>query len=650
MDLRAVRSILTFFIASLLLVGLFDLVAYTGVHDYSHHYDLNYLQDHNEHILLTIDKERPIAEQLSRLTKPHAADKHHVVILNEGGEIVSGNINKGVPTVPSHLVLESLQGKTTVTNETYLGEKEYLWAANRIPDTPYILLTTLVDPLDESAAKAFYNYIGIPLTITAFFGIWISLWAGVALLKKLQRHQQIARHKASFDQVTKLPNSTTLLHTVKQTLENNPGEHALCIISLERFREINDSLGHDDGDEVLRQVGARLKAASRVTDTVARFGGKKFAIFLPNSNINAIDIVSQKLLSALDPAFEISDHRLYIRGIMGMAITPDHAEDAKSLIHKADIAIKQAQALSKDVAIYDPNNDNNNIERLDLANDLRNAIHDDCLELYYQPQLNLGNGQIAGVEALCRWIHPKKGFVPPDVFIEIAERTGLIKPLTEWVMETAIRQCAQWHKEGKALHVAINLSARSLHDEGLMDHIKKLVDKYRLAPNNIILEITETAMMLNPDNAKILLSRLSKFGLRISIDDFGTGYSSLGYLKQLPIEEIKIDRSFVMNMAQDDNDASIVKATVGLAHDLGLKVVAEGIEDNETLEHLKHLTCDLAQGYYISKPMPAADLDKILAQWDYPKIPVRTSTQETGSDKTGQTKDSNNFSPAYKHA
>jgi diguanylate cyclase (GGDEF)-like protein len=648
MDFGHLKTILAFLVTSILLVALFDVVAYTGVHDYSHYKDLIHLQEHNEHLLNTFDDGKPVEAQFARFTASHPNGNHQVAILDKQGNLVSGAPKNDLMGIPLNEIITALGDKAHLQQKTSLADKELLWVANRIPRTPYILLTTLTDSHDEITSQAFYDFVGLPLTITAFFGIWISLWTGVALLKRIQKHQQIARHKATYDNVTQLPNSTSLLKTIEETLKNNPGEHALCIISLQRFREINDSLGHDDGDEVLRQVGARLKAASRATDTVARFGGKKFAIFLANSNANAMDIVSQKLLSALDPAFEISSHRLYIRGTLGMAISPDHAKDAKTLIHKADMAIQQAQNLSKDVAIYDPDNDNNNAERLDLANDLRNAIHEDTLQLYYQPQLHLGSNKIVGAEALCRWIHPKQGFIPPDVFIEIAERTGLIKPLTEWVIKTAIKQCAVWHRAGKHLHVSINLSARSLHEDELIKYIEKSLNDYQLAPNHIILEITETAMMLNPDNAKVLLQRLNDFGLRISIDDFGTGYSSLSYLKQLPIEEIKIDRSFVMNMASDENDASIVKATVGLAHDLGLKVVAEGIEDDETLGRLQALTCDLAQGYHISRPQPANDFMMVLQQWDTPTPSAVADDSNTA--KNGDAKADNSFNPAFKPA
>jgi EAL domain-containing protein (putative c-di-GMP-specific phosphodiesterase class I) len=265
-----------------------------------------------------------------------------------------------------------------------------------------------------------------------------------------------------------------------------------------------------------------------------------------------------------------------------------------------------------DFAIYDISLDKDTTGRLRLTHDLRNAIHNEELQLYYQPQLNVRSGTINSVEALARWIHPEHGFIPPDTFIAIAEQTGLIQPLTDWVLRTAVEQCSRWLKMGIHITVSVNLSARNLHDENLGSQVSNLLNYWSIDPGQLCLEITETSMMNDPEHARKLLEGLDNLGVRISIDDFGTGYSSLAYLKQLPVDELKVDKSFVLNMSNDESDASIVRATVGLAHDLGLEVVAEGVEDQSAQDVLQALGCEFIQGYHIARPMPAADLTPML--------------------------------------
>jgi diguanylate cyclase (GGDEF)-like protein len=627
MNLRG-KLILGFIGASLCTLTLFGVVAYTSALDFSRQQEEALLHAEN---LRLIDLLGRGELALNRLLAPtsQSGDHNSLMVVNRQGQ----SLGRGQGTAVSRQIVNDridrgLDNAQHGSGFVDFNGTEYVWAADDIPGSPY----TLVNSYRRSGDLAvFARYIGLPLAIATLAAIWASLWGGMiiaSLFKKLHSHRSTLEHQSRHDPLTKLPNRAALVETIAGSIAGGSGggQLILCIIGLHRFKDINDSLGHSGGDELLNQVSARLRHVSRNTDMVARFGGNKFAVFLNHSDANSVDVISKKLLSALEPAFEVSGHYLYMRGTLGMALCPQHATDALTLVQKAEIAMYQAKDAARDFAVYSAAADTGSIEHLDLANDLRYAIEDDQLELYYQPQLDLRNGIITGVEALCRWTHPKYGFVPPDKFIDIAERTGLIKQLTEWVLKTAIKHCAHWHRTGREIQVSINLSARNLHDEDLVQQVAHLLDHWHVPPQHVALEITETAMMSDPNHARTLLKRLDALGVRISIDDFGTGYSSLGYLKQLPVDEIKIDRSFVLNMTNDENDASIVRATIGLAHDLGLEVVAEGIEDETTQNRLRDWGCDIAQGYHIGRPMPQENLMQLLRAQ-----PVVTAQQVTNT-------------------
>ena len=619
MSLRG-KLIIGFISASLCTVALFAMVAYTSALDFSRRQEMTLLHGENLRLIDLLGRgEIALNHLIAPTSKPGRSrwdhDTNNLVVINQQGQA----LGRGLGTAISRLIVNDritrgLDSAQSGSGFVDFNGSEYVWAADEVPDTPY----TLVNSYHRSGDLAlFAHYIGLPLAIAALAAVWASLWGSMiiaSLFGKLNSHRSTLEHQSRHDPLTKLPNRAALVESIVEAISsgNSGRQLTLCIISLHRFKDINDSLGHSGGDELLNQVSARLRHVSRNTDMVARFGGNKFAVFLDHSDANAADIISKKLLSALEPAFEVAGHYLYMRGTLGMALYPQHATDALTLVQKAEIALYQAKDAARDFAVYSAAADTGSVEHLDLANDLRYAIEDDQLELYYQPQLDLRNGIITGVEALTRWTHPKYGFVPPDKFIDIAEQTGLIKQLTEWVLKTAIKHCAHWHRTGRQIQVSINLSARNLHDESLVQQVAGLLDHWRVPPHHVALEITETAMMADPAHAKTLLRRLDALGVRISIDDFGTGYSSLGYLKQLPVDEIKIDRSFVLNMTTDENDASIVRATIGLAHDLGLEVVAEGIEDETTQNCLRALGCDVAQGYHIGRPMPQSDLMQLL--------------------------------------
>ena len=418
-------------------------------------------------------------------------------------------------------------------------------------------------------------------------------------------------YQARHDNLTNLPNRALLLDHLENELQNALEADeplALFIMDLDRFKEVNDTLGHHVGDRLLQEVSRRLISVLRRTDTVARLGGDEFAVLLPGADAERSRSVCKKILATLDRPIKVENLQLRAGISIGVALCPEDGQDSNLLLQRADVAMYEAKRHQRGFAFYAAERDENSIGRLGLAAELREAIEHNQLMLEYQPMVDISSGRIFCAEALVRWSHPRYGCVPPEEFICIAEQSGVIRPLTLWVIDQALGQAAAWRRAGMDLRVSVNLSVRSLQDRKLPGQVQKLVDKHFCDPDTVILEITESALMSDPLTARRVMRRLSNMGFQISIDDFGTGYSSLAYLKQLPVDEIKIDRSFVTRMDRDENDAVIVRATIDLAHNLGLKVVAEGVESSDVLDLLEVLGCDTAQGYFIRRPLHPSEL------------------------------------------
>jgi len=424
------------------------------------------------------------------------------------------------------------------------------------------------------------------------------------------RAEEALRHQALHDALTDLPNRTLLHDRLGHALRASRRDGrplALLLLDLDRFKEVNDTFGHHRGDDLLRQVAARLRGALRASDTIARLGGDEFAALLPGADESGARAAATALRAALDVPLVLAGQALQLGASIGVALAPAHGEDAPTLLRHADTAMYAAKrAGDTDVAVYDPAHDPHSPDRLALLAELREAITQGALALHYQPKVALATGQVHGVEALVRWPHPVHGLLPPDQFIPLAEQHGLIGPLTLWVLEEALRQGKLWARAGWDLNVAVNLSAWSLHDASLPDTIAALLRRFDAPPGRLRLELTEGSVMADAERALEVLTRLTALGVGLSVDDFGTGYSSLAYLKRLPVDEVKIDRSFVRDLATDEADAAIVHSTVGLGRSLGLQVVAEGVEDRATWDLLARMGCDVAQGYYLSRPLPAA--------------------------------------------
>lgn len=436
--------------------------------------------------------------------------------------------------------------------------------------------------------------------------------------RERKRAEEMIQHMAFYDVLTGFPNRNMLFDSLLNAIRIDNGEKkamALLLLDLDRFQEINDTLGHLRGDLLLQEVGRRIRQAVWEQDMVARLGGDEFGVLLPKlADVEDTHVVSCKILKALELPFTIENTPIAVETSIGIALYPSHGDDANALFQHADVALYVAKRKGLGYTVYTPEQDQYNPRRLILMGQLRHAIESGQLFPLYQPKIDIQTGRVVGVEALVRWKHPEYGIIPPADFIQLTERTGLIQLLTQCVLKAALGQCQAWHPAGFPLSVAVNLSARNLEDPQLPNRIAELLMTSGMKAEWLELEITESMIMADPARAREVLCHLNKMGLRLSIDDFGTGYSSLGYLRKLPVHSIKIDKSFVMDMVVNEDDGVIVHSMIDLAHNLGLKVVAEGVESQEVLNRLTELGCDLAQGYHMSRPLPAPELTQWLAQ------------------------------------
>ncbi len=434
------------------------------------------------------------------------------------------------------------------------------------------------------------------------------------LADQLRAQAAANEHQALHDALTGLPNRLLFDRVSTAVLADHP-QAAVLLLDLDRFKEVNDTLGHAAGDAVLRVVGERLRHLLVDAACVARLGGDEFAVVLAGAGPEAAQDCARRIATALSTPVAVLGVTLAVDASIGVALASGYGGDVADLLRQADVAMYEAKGLHGGIAVYSPDRDHNSAQRLSLAADLRAGIANGELVLAYQPKAHTADGAVHSVEALVRWQSPVRGMVPPDEFIGVAEQTGLIGPLTEWVLVTALAQCRRWLDAGLELSVAVNLSPRTLHDPAFVTRLGVLLDQAGVPAAWLILEVTEGALMSDPERAVEVLWQLRRAGVRLSIDDLGVGYSSLTYLKRLPVQEVKIDRSFVTRMVDDADDEAIVAAVVQLAHRLGMTVVAEGVEDERTWVRLRQLGADAAQGYWLSRPVPAAEIAPWLQRW-----------------------------------
>lgn len=440
------------------------------------------------------------------------------------------------------------------------------------------------------------------------------------LNQKLVLANRELKHLAVHDPLTGLPNRTLILDRLQQSMIS--ARHArqcvaLIMIDLDHFKEVNDTLGHTIGDQLLIRIGSLFRNVLREEDTIGRLGGDEFAVVMPVAGKHDALQVAEKLGATLKAPVIIGHTACSVGASMGISIYPEHGGHPSELLKCADVAMYIAKRNRNDIFVYEEKLNTYNPGRLDLIRDLHIAIERQEIGVAFQPKLDLRSGTIVGAEALARWTNPRRGVVSPVDFIPILEQTGLIKQFTLQVVEHAVRFCKQCVQAGYRLSVAVNLSAHNLRDSRLPEQIAEILSQHRLDVRLLTLEITESAVMTDPEKSYKILSSLHSMGVQLSIDDFGTGYSSLSYLKRMPVQKLKIDRSFVSDMTHDSDDAIIVRSTIDLAHNLGLETIAEGVEDEETLAVLQDMRCDMAQGYLISHSLPAQEFLDFLAGCDW---------------------------------
>ncbi|HZN16190.1 MAG TPA: EAL domain-containing protein [Acidimicrobiales bacterium] len=422
-------------------------------------------------------------------------------------------------------------------------------------------------------------------------------------------------YQAVHDPLTRLPNRTLFADRLSQAL-SGAGRHGsyvgLLLMDLDRFKAINDTLGHDFGDQVLVQVALRLATVLRSTDTVARLGGDEFAFVLPDlDSPDEAELVTAKILLALEAPFELGGITIPVDASIGVALAPIHGSEASVLMRRADVAMYRAKEQVTGYAVYSDAPDEGRLNGLGLMVELRRAIEAGELELLYQPVVDLQTMEVVAVEALSRWQHPTRGLLLPTEFIPLAEQTGVIRPLTDWMLTTALNQLQTWHEDGWPVRLSVNISARLVADRELPGRIMAGIERAGVAPSALQIEVTESTVMVNPEWALDVFTQLTARGVLLTLDDFGTGYSSLNYLKRLPVHQIKVDKSFVLDMLDDGKDASIVRAIIDLGHNLGLTVVAEGVEDAATLDALVAQGCDFGQGYLLGRPVTPSALTSV---------------------------------------
>jgi diguanylate cyclase (GGDEF)-like protein len=452
--------------------------------------------------------------------------------------------------------------------------------------------------------------------------VWVVLIAGLALLwaalsrivlgasRRLQAHMRRNEYQSSHDPLTDLLNRRRFDEQASVALRDADGAHshvAVLLMDVNRFRDVNDVLGHSFGDVVLQEIAGRLIHAVDGAP-VARLGGDEFAVLLPSvSGTAAATDIANRLLDVFREPFTLDSLPVELEASIGVAMSPEHGTDASALLQRADIARYEAKRAHSGVEIFTGEHDASSRSRLTMLGELRRAIENDELLLYYQPQLDLRTGGVSGFEALLRWKHPVRGVIAPGEFLPLAEHTGLMRPLTRRVLELAARQSREWRTVGVRLPISVNLSASNLHDADLPNFVSGLLEAEELPADAFTFEITESVIMHDAARATAVVRELRGLGARISIDDFGTGYSSFAYLQQLAVDEIKVDMSFVIGMVDNPDDATIVRTTIGLGHNLRLEVVAEGVETSDALAMLREMGCDIVQGYWLSRPLPGPD-------------------------------------------
>ena len=562
--------------------------------------DINEIQNLDHLLNFVDDDEHLILEHQGHIH--YLADKQFIQANRSELDLLVNNV--------AQIVKDDLSSGQSFVNNTY-----YSWVSKMVADTDYRMV--LYHETMDDGAFTEDSVIWSRLIFTAAIIFWLAVWAGLFLsfwiVKKLDKKNKRLIYQATHDALTGLPNRTFMFKKLNELIDdkkNSNKQIALYIMDIDGFKVLNDTLGHTYGDELLKLIAQRLSSKDVECDFIARLGGDEFALLKSHNEGDDPQVFIQTIKDKLSCPISFSGIDYRIKGSIGVAIYPFHGNDPETIVQHAEIAMYKAKAREVSYFIYSEEDNPNSVRKLKLISELHIAVKNNDLQVYYQPKINLKNKKIYGVEALVRWNHPQLGFISPNEFIPLAEQVGLISKITDQVLYKTIQDWNKWHQMGFELHVAVNISSNEFEDPNMPLKISGYLKDWTMPASFMTLEITESLMMGDIENTLSLFQSLRDIDIKLSIDDFGTGFSSLSYLRQLPVSEIKIDRTFIMEMLRHENDLKIVNTILNLAHDLNFKVVAEGVEDLPTLQKLEKMGCDNAQGYYMARPMPADELEK----------------------------------------
>ncbi|MEE9337304.1 MAG: EAL domain-containing protein [Methylococcaceae bacterium] len=553
---------------------------------------------------------------LEKLHKQFATDET-ILLLNTNNKIFSTGI---IATYSSNIYKDISHTYQTNpiqprTGTIHIDNEKFHWLSSQLNEgTEMVFFESCIEY--QSGSTLGIRLLTISIIIT-WIGVWIGLVLSQIISKSLKTKNQELEHQAFHDKLTGLPNRLLLLDRLRQAFldSDRRGESfALLLMDLDNFKDLNDTLGHHYGDELLQQFGKKINQSMRKHDTFSRLGGDEFAAILHDIDLDSVLICTDKLLTIMKSPHSINETLIECKASIGVALYPFHGNDCETLLQHADVAMYQAKKTHAGYAIYDSSFDLHSLRRLQLMNELRSSIKNNHIRVFYQPMISQSENRVVAVEALARWYHPEMGFVAPDEFIPVAEQTGIIRQLTLFVLNTAICDCKKWHDKGYDFRISINISPHCLQDVSFPENLQSIVDNSGMVSTNIELEITETAFMQDLNSAKIMLQRFNIAGYKLSIDDFGTGFSSLEHLKELPIDILKIDKTFVMDMIENERDAAIVRSVTELGHNLNCKVVAEGVENEEIRQKLIEFNVDVLQGYLFSKAISSEELENWLIE------------------------------------
>ena len=548
-------------------------------------------------------------EMLRQAVVGAGAAEYATALLNHSGQVIAFSSHSPAAGELKTAQLPTLDmiGELPKTGEFFFNLQRYLWASYPLANTPFTFVT--LSRTGTTGPDAYFEALAVPMIISVVLLLSYFYWCKIIHLnaqRTLDRLEKELLEQRFHDPVSELPQRALFLDRAAQTLQLSQREgrnFVIMCLRLNPLTEILQSMNQTLQAQVIKAIAGKLQQTLRDSDSFSYSGDGIFLAHMPSTDGEDAKTIAHKLVASFRENLSIDEHSFFLRCHIGIAVFPSHGEEVDTLLDHARLAMNVCTQANNSYICYDKNLDHFNIQRLSFINSLRRAINQNKLELYFQPKIDLNSMRVTGAEALVRWRLDDGTLVLPDEFIPLAEQTGLISQLTQWVLNTAMRNCAELQTRWQHLSIAVNISAYNLNDHQLEQHIFTQLSTWKIAPHTLTLELTESAMMRNQARAMELLTRITTQGAKIAVDDFGTGYSSLNYLRKLPLHELKIDKSFVVNMGQDKDDAVIVQSIIDLAHDMGLQVVAEGIENNDILLQLLAMKCDTGQGYFISPPM-----------------------------------------------